>query len=65
MSFSPPYPIPKSFAHVVQKANLSPVRDFVTHLYFVAHPLLEIEERVKIHGAININIYGGSSYGVR
>ena len=28
MSFSPPYPIPKSFAQVVQKANLSPLRDF-------------------------------------
>ena len=25
MSFSPPYPIPKSFTYVVQKTNLSPL----------------------------------------
>ena len=31
MSFSPPYPIPKLFAQVVQKTNLSPLRDFVAH----------------------------------
>ena len=34
---SPPYPIPKSFAKVVQKANLSPLQEFLTQLYFVAH----------------------------
>ena len=39
-SFSPPYSIPKLFSHVLQKANVSPVRDFLTQLYFVAHSLL-------------------------
>ena len=34
---SPPYPIRKSFAKVVQKANLSPLQEFLTQLYFVAH----------------------------
>ena len=37
MSFSPPYPLPKSFVHVVQKANLSPLRIFLTQLYFVVY----------------------------
>ena len=40
MSLSQPYPIPKSLAHIPQKANLSPQRNFLTQLYFVAHPLL-------------------------
>ena len=37
---SPPYPIPKSFAQVVQKANPSPLQEFLTQLYFVARSLL-------------------------
>ena len=42
MSFSLQYPIPKSVAHVVQKANLSPLQDFLTQLNFVTHsPLNE------------------------
>ena len=42
MSFSPRYPIPKSVAHVVHKANLSSLRDFLTQLNFVTHsPLNE------------------------
>ena len=42
MSFSPPYPMPKTVAHVEQKANVSPLRDFLTQLNFVTHsPLNE------------------------
>ena len=40
MSFSPAYSIPKSFEHVVQKANLSTLRDFLTQLYFIANSSL-------------------------
>ena len=37
IAFSPPYPIPKLFAHIVQKADFSPLQDFLTELYFPAH----------------------------
>ena len=39
-SFSLIYPIPKLSAQVVQKTNLSPLRDFLTQLYFVAYSSL-------------------------
>ena len=34
ISFSPLYQILKMFAHFVRKANLSPLQDFLTRLYF-------------------------------
>ena len=37
---SSPYPIPKSFAKVVEKANLSLLQEFLARLYFVAHSSL-------------------------